>query len=771
MAPSAEVSDGVRASEPLVSGHVGAISVSSSLVEAGQQSQYSHSQQPRHLPSELQNQTRIRPINPGPDSSSLHPSSTDQYTSYGQTSAPQPISPSIGLTTIFGDDPSVMDILARQNTGSAIADLATSGQLPLVPAPDPRSQTPNVEEHSYGTLQEELEQPDSPPPIASRMPSPPTGAPTGVLQPSGPVPNKPAFPFHSGSRNVSTAALVAQLPPENDARTLIDAYCRHFAWHFNIVPRNEIVALSDGLYARTREAARVSSKDITADRLALLYIVFAMGSYYNLELPPDDSSVEEYLELSRSCLAKGDFLANNTIAALQTLHIMAHLQLSMDSGRNGDSSWPLWGVTMRMVQAMGLHRDGERFGLPPKAVEERRRVRHKLSVRVFWEIQSTDIMTSNCFSRPGSISLCYIDTAYPASPGPSEDLNDFFLTKFKLSRCFADVLDHHMRVDIPPYASVQAMHKAIIDLETEAPFHVRCQPVLCALPSVYPDAEAAIAASPAIDKRDLQRTFQQFTLAINLSECLIFLHRPYFARALHESPGDPTRSAFGQSYLVVMERCNAIVVAASQMLALYPGTAARHWWVWYHAFNSAACMGMHILKSPHSMLTPYALSLVETTVKIYTTVVRHRNSPRMMKNLQWLERLRLRIQSKLVQTPDSAVFEAVSAEDPGEDDIDLLGWKTRLIERAGQGSQTAKTVGTQNGRGAAILRQSESPLQGAGGMAMTQQEGPTGTDLSFGPFDFSEDALMNSFWDPSILQPGVSSEGDSLNWWLNLSTG
>lgn len=79
--------------------------------------------------------------------------------------------------------------------------------------------------------QEELEQPDSPPPVASRMPSPPTGVLTGVPQPGGPVP-KPAFPFHSGSRNVSTAALVAQLPPENDARTLIDAYCRHFAWQY-----------------------------------------------------------------------------------------------------------------------------------------------------------------------------------------------------------------------------------------------------------------------------------------------------------------------------------------------------------------------------------------------------------------------------------------------------------------------------------------------------------------------------------------------------------
>jgi hypothetical protein len=152
MAPSAEASDGVRASEPLVSGHVGAISVSSSLVEAGQQSQYSHSQQPRHLPSELQNQTRIQPINPATDSSSLHPSSTDQYLSYGQPSALQPMSPSIGLTTIFGDDPSVMGILAGQNPGSAIGDLATPGQPRLVPAPDPRSQTPNADEHSYGTL-------------------------------------------------------------------------------------------------------------------------------------------------------------------------------------------------------------------------------------------------------------------------------------------------------------------------------------------------------------------------------------------------------------------------------------------------------------------------------------------------------------------------------------------------------------------------------------------------------------------------------------------
>lgn len=77
------------------------------------------------------------------------------------------------------------------------------------------------------------------------------------------------------------------------------------------------------------------------DQLALLYIILAIGSYYNLELPPDDSTVEEYLKLSQCCLSKADFMARNTMAGIQTLvrcpramqykanvkHIMASLQL------------------------------------------------------------------------------------------------------------------------------------------------------------------------------------------------------------------------------------------------------------------------------------------------------------------------------------------------------------------------------------------------------------------------------------------------------------
>jgi hypothetical protein len=96
-----------------------------------------------------------------------------------------------------------------------------------------------------------------------------------------------------------------------------------------------------------------------------------------------------------------------------------------------------------------------------------------------------------------------------------------------------------------------------------------------ALPSIYFDAETAIRESPEVTRKDLPKTLQvkytglsahlfvgvelsaqQFTLALNVSEALLFLHRPYFARALHERKPDPTQTSYGQSYLCVVERCN-----------------------------------------------------------------------------------------------------------------------------------------------------------------------------------------------------------------------
>jgi hypothetical protein len=60
-------------------------------------------------------------------------------------------------------------------------------------------------------------------------------------------------------------------------------------------------------------------RTIEPQGLALIFIVLAMGSLHNLELAPNDPCAEEYLSLSKSCLAKSDFLTRSTIAGIQTL--------------------------------------------------------------------------------------------------------------------------------------------------------------------------------------------------------------------------------------------------------------------------------------------------------------------------------------------------------------------------------------------------------------------------------------------------------------------
>ena len=61
------------------------------------------------------------------------------------------------------------------------------------------------------------------------------------------------------------------------------------------------------------------SKSIHPQQLALVYMILAMGSLYNLELPQHDPQAEEFLSLSKACLSRGDFLNHNTIAGVQTI--------------------------------------------------------------------------------------------------------------------------------------------------------------------------------------------------------------------------------------------------------------------------------------------------------------------------------------------------------------------------------------------------------------------------------------------------------------------
>lgn len=134
------------------------------------------------------------------------------------------------------------------------------------------------------------------------------------------------------------------------------------------------------------------------------------------------------------------------------------------------------------------------------------------------------------------------------------------------------------------------------EFENAIPYSLRFRAALLARPSRYSDPAEAIRESPEESRRDVQRTLQvsgtcevepaimltpqQYTLALNICEVMMSLHRPYYVHALHEPVADPTLSVYGQSYLTIVERCNVSSVVSTVQLTLaddrsHDGESAR----------------------------------------------------------------------------------------------------------------------------------------------------------------------------------------------------
>jgi hypothetical protein len=99
----------------------------------------------------------------------------------------------------------------------------------------------------------------------------------------------------------------------------------------------------------------------------------------------------------------------------------------------------------------------------------------------------------------------------------------------------------------------------------------------------------------------------------------------------------------------------------------------------------------------------FAFEQIDAAVSLFTSLVQHGGgTPRYHRNLQWLQKLRARASSKLATV--SAAQKTGLARDAGPDrrttsedredteDIELLGWRTRLIERAAQSRPTISTI-------------------------------------------------------------------------------
>lgn len=147
-------------------------------------------------------------------------------------------------------------------------------------------------------------------------------------------------------------------------------------------------------------------------------------------LSPDDCmlqlGMEKHAALRKYRFAVEQALARAGFLNTQELVVLQSMLLFLTCVRRSDDTryvWTLTGLLIRLAQGLGVHRDGQQFGLSPFETEMRR--------RLWWQISSIDVRASEDQGSDPSIAEQSFDTKFPLNindedidPGMKETPNE-----------------------------------------------------------------------------------------------------------------------------------------------------------------------------------------------------------------------------------------------------------------------------------------------------------------------------------------------------------
>lgn len=170
-------------------------------------------------------------------------------------------------------------------------------------------------------------------------------------------------------------------------------------------------------------------------------------------------------------------------------------------------------------------------------------------------------------------------------------------------------------------------------------------------------------------------------------------------------------------------------------------------------------------------MATFAIEQIDIAIELFTSLTQHGvNTPRYHRNLKWLQRLRARASSKVSKastTPKTGPHRDVESERNGTteerddaEDVELLGWRTRLIERVGRGRPTVSTIRLPSTPAGSVVTNVSNPLPNQTAFGDPTQFGITnatrpGASLTFSTPDPTDDPVR-AMTDKCTLTPLTS---------------
>ncbi|TFK39369.1 fungal-specific transcription factor domain-containing protein [Crucibulum laeve] len=475
-----------------------------------------------------------------------------------------------------------------------------------------------------------------------------------------------AFPISpiSYSENVGLQNLCWYLPPAEVALELRSVYYSHAAWMYNPI---SVDAFDSEVYSQFYDsnAGPLSEDPLLAHRLALMFMVLAVGSLMNTSLPAYNLEAEKYHQLARAALFHNSLFDEPTVNAVQALYLMSfYLFLADRHGTSSGARWTIMGIAVKVGQSIGLHRDSGRWKVDSVETQRRR--------ELFWELFTYDSWQCLTFGRPPSFALPHIDCKMPHINDTSDELS-FHAWKHRFaSECMNQLHDQAFGAKMPTYATVLQLDR-----------RMRAFPVPPVLQVAgFGSSEPRPGGFPETIMLTLQR---HIVLAIREMN-LLYLHRSFFARAISDHPKDPLGSPYGTSVIAAYRSAGSLVALMRNLHTQLKEPSERMWFLWTHMFSCAIVLGSIVTRCPSMSLAPSALVQLDSACELFSKAARGFRAGKVLSIMLHLQEKAHYSLEEFRRGNGSPLTRYHSGSEPptpvdDEDELSVLGGKTRLVAK------------------------------------------------------------------------------------------
>ncbi|TFY55189.1 hypothetical protein EVJ58_g8404 [Rhodofomes roseus] len=489
----------------------------------------------------------------------------------------------------------------------------------------------------------------------------------------------PPTPESESSRLDQLRSLFWYLPPADEAIELRQIYYQHAAWMyvtafvirgarspslFN-VRYNPVSpeALNEQAFNVFYNVATPPQLDdpLLSHQLALMFMVFAIGSLMDLSRPAYNAEAEKYHQLARAALFQSPVFEEPTLSAVQALYLMAfYLFLCERHGTGVGTRWAFMGLAVKLSVSMGLHRDAGRWNLELTDIQRRR--------ETFWEVYSYDLLQSYTLGRPPSFSLAHIDCKKPQAEDPNNE-QTFHWWKHKFtSECMNSIYDQAFGAKVPTYSTVTQLDRRLRSFPVPALLQIAGFGTTEARANNFADSVPLI----------LQR---HTVLAIRESN-LLYMHRGFFARAIKDHPNDPLGSPYGGSFIAAYRSAGSLVALVRNIHSQLKELTERMWFLWTHLFSCSIILGSIVTQCPAMSLAPSALVQLDSACELFGKTAHFFQAEKaleIMRNLQAKAHASLAAYRNSPPHVKASPTEPMIPADAQTSELNILGGRTRLV--------------------------------------------------------------------------------------------